>query len=162
MNTLKTYVCESCFHIQKRYRRSKCEECKGKTFVCDEWIAPTIQLLNRKGYRTKYCCSGHITSIPWTGTRTLTDEKIEMNFYHCWGCYVFFDMKAKDLLKMKLPEGYELDESVDRRRKPRTIRYSDQFKPGNYAEAISHLQTSMTTLYEWAKELPSRTSQASG
>ncbi len=25
----------------------------------DEWIAPTIQVLNQKGYLTKFCCSGH-------------------------------------------------------------------------------------------------------
>ena len=28
-------------------------------FECDDLIAPAISLLNRKGYRTVFCCSGH-------------------------------------------------------------------------------------------------------
>lgn len=28
-------------------------------FECDDLIAPAISLLNRKGYTTKWCCSGH-------------------------------------------------------------------------------------------------------
>jgi hypothetical protein len=58
----KTYMCESCFHIQKRFRRSVCESCKSSMFTCDEWIATTISTLNKKGYLTNYCCSGHPVS----------------------------------------------------------------------------------------------------
>lgn len=36
-----------------------CDESRGYFFECDELIAPTIQLLNYKGYKTKFCCSGH-------------------------------------------------------------------------------------------------------
>ena len=28
-------------------------------FECDDLIAPAISLLNKKGYRTEFCCSGH-------------------------------------------------------------------------------------------------------
>lgn len=28
-------------------------------FECDDLIAPAISLLNKKGYKTKFCCSGH-------------------------------------------------------------------------------------------------------
>ena len=28
-------------------------------FECDDMIAPTISLLNRKGYKTCFCCGGH-------------------------------------------------------------------------------------------------------
>lgn len=28
-------------------------------FECDELIAPAISLLNKKGYKTTFCCSGH-------------------------------------------------------------------------------------------------------
>ena len=28
-------------------------------FECDDLIAPAISLLNKKGYKTEYCCSGH-------------------------------------------------------------------------------------------------------
>ena len=36
------------------------EEERDKYFECDEAIAPAISLLNRKGYRTTFCCSGHL------------------------------------------------------------------------------------------------------
>ena len=55
----KTYICESCFHTQQKYRKSKCPECRSNMFICDEWIAPTIQLLNKKGHITDFSCSGH-------------------------------------------------------------------------------------------------------
>lgn len=28
-------------------------------FECDDLMAPAISLLNKKGYKTKFCCSGH-------------------------------------------------------------------------------------------------------
>lgn len=34
----------------------------------DEMIAPIIQLLNEKGYRTTYCCSGHLFSDIFSNT----------------------------------------------------------------------------------------------
>ena len=36
-------------------------------FECDELFAPIISILNRKGYKTKSCCSGHIINeIPFS------------------------------------------------------------------------------------------------
>ena len=32
---------------------------KDDYFECDDLIAPAISLLNRKGYKTTFCCSGH-------------------------------------------------------------------------------------------------------
>ena len=32
---------------------------KEDYFECDDLIAPAISLLNKKGYETNYCCSGH-------------------------------------------------------------------------------------------------------
>ena len=29
------------------------------TFECDDFIAPAIRVLNLKGYKTCFCCSGH-------------------------------------------------------------------------------------------------------
>lgn len=35
------------------------ESCEGDVIELDELIAPTIIKLNKKGYHTQYCCSGH-------------------------------------------------------------------------------------------------------
>lgn len=55
-------------------------------FECDELFAPTICILNKKGYKTKYCCSGHII-----------DEKgiINHQSYHLIYnyAYIVFDKK---------------------------------------------------------------------
>lgn len=32
-------------------------------FECDDLIAPAISLLNKKGYKTEFCCSGHPYSV---------------------------------------------------------------------------------------------------
>lgn len=55
-------------------------------FECDELFAPTICILNKKGYKTKHCCSGHII-----------DEKSVINHqsYHLIYnyAYIIFDKK---------------------------------------------------------------------
>ncbi len=35
-------------------------------FECDEFIAPIISLLNKKGYKTKFCCEGHLYDDAFT------------------------------------------------------------------------------------------------
>lgn len=35
------------------------EKTQNDYFECDDLIAPAISLLNKKGYKTKFCCSGH-------------------------------------------------------------------------------------------------------
>lgn len=34
-------------------------EVEQRSFECDDLIAPIISLLNKKGYKTKFCCAGH-------------------------------------------------------------------------------------------------------
>jgi hypothetical protein len=57
-------LCDTCFEIDKRKCRSGLQ-CKNKN--CDGWIVeidelflPAISLLNKKGYYTRNCCSGHM------------------------------------------------------------------------------------------------------
>ena len=35
------------------------EETSDQYFEVDDMIAPAIRILNRKGYKTEYCCAGH-------------------------------------------------------------------------------------------------------
>lgn len=53
---------------------------KHDYFECDDLIAPAISLLNKKGYKTKFCCSAHPFSIITTShiPGELSEDDIEM------------------------------------------------------------------------------------
>lgn len=52
-------------------------------FECDELIAPTIEVLNLKGYKTQYCCSGHPykDNIEFVVPKELDPEEIFPGIY---------------------------------------------------------------------------------
>ena len=41
------------------YMEVQDEKTPNDWFFVDDMIAPSIQLLNRKGYTTAFCCAGH-------------------------------------------------------------------------------------------------------
>ena len=45
-------------------------------FECDDLIAPTIQVLLNKGYKTEFCCQGHYYNYIW-----VNDEANEFDDY---------------------------------------------------------------------------------
>ena len=45
--------------MNHKYLNSETFEIMDNVFGVDESIAETISMLNKKGYYTKYCCSGH-------------------------------------------------------------------------------------------------------
>ena len=64
-------ICEGCKELKEYYsidlnkkfhpyHVGSCPTCKGNVFEVDELIAPTIIELNRKGWTTEFCCSGHL------------------------------------------------------------------------------------------------------
>lgn len=65
MNT----VCLSCYALGHKIARfgssyhKICPKCGKPVTEIDELITPTIIELNRKGYKTLYCCSGHLSSF---------------------------------------------------------------------------------------------------
>lgn len=70
------------------------DEDQENYFECDELIAPAISLLNKKGYETIFCCSGH----PFGHVQTTTNGRLRL-----FGkFYVYF----KDIYKFpELPYG---------------------------------------------------------
>ena len=53
---------EMMIHSDIKFIQKKCEKCGNEYFEpiqLDYNIAETISLLNKAGYRTKYCCEGH-------------------------------------------------------------------------------------------------------
>lgn len=67
------YMCPTCFNVYdssylKRYDEDYlcpnlfCDN--EELFDIDELMITPIQVLNKKGYQTRFCCSGHIFSNP--------------------------------------------------------------------------------------------------
>lgn len=137
-------MCESCFHIQKRYRKSKCNECSSFTFEVDELIAPVIQVLNRKGYRTIYCCSGHPEF--WKNTFA--------------GTYIMFSEPYHKLETFYFPKDFFMDD--DESKEKNTILrgmglcYSNPKYYDSYGESIVGFANSIKNLNDWANALEDR------
>ena len=82
-------------------------------FECDDLIAPAIALLNKKGYRTKFCCSGHpYPSIESYMTECMTHDAIMNSIDYFKADKIRdrllneFGYTEKDLNKLKLNELY--------------------------------------------------------
>ena len=59
------YLCSKCFDVMYS-KRHRCEKCDAKdnhwkdpNIEIDSKLAFQISVLNKKGYKTKFCCSGH-------------------------------------------------------------------------------------------------------
>lgn len=63
--------------------------CHGNVAEIDELLIPSILELNKKGYYTKYCCSGHF----WSSVKE---------------CYIMFD---KDVELDIVPNGYKIEKN---------------------------------------------------
>ena len=109
--------------------------CTGQVIEVDELMLPTIIELNKKGYYTKYCCSGHYYDRSPNG-------------------YIYFD---KGITIPSLPLGYKYDENNS---ESNTIRndfsqYIDEedtnYESDKYFEIINY---NVSALLDWAKSLP--------
>ena len=56
--------CDGVFKLSEEYLKNNGEcpkvGCWGELVEIDELMLPVIRILNRKGYETQYCCSGHV------------------------------------------------------------------------------------------------------
>jgi hypothetical protein len=162
----KAYICESCFHIQKRFRRSVCERCKSSMFICDEWIAPTISTLNKKGYLTSYCCSGHPVSA---GDKQKCFKSVDKKgkvkkffIIETFGTYVAFKNKEEF---SDLPTNFYFEELHDGCTIIRwqtfvgdTLSLPSLKDYSNHSERLLAVSTALIDLDYWAEKLPSKIS----
>ena len=109
-------------------------------FECDELIAPVISILNRKGYKTQFCCSGHVNS------RSLYKDDLQR-------CYIMFNYKKDLLLEsgFTMPDGFEFDEDPYINDSTVIEHYYSK-----YYDWIEILDT-MKALYKWAEQLDNST-----
>ncbi|MBP3238663.1 MAG: hypothetical protein J6M24_06260 [Lachnospiraceae bacterium] len=152
------------------------------SFECDELIAPVICILNKKGYTTEHCCSGHLFNeveeiIHMKGD--VTDEELKewfpglMEYYPLTdGCrrlvvsnisnvdtYICFVKGTKEF--SSLPEGFSqkidndgrLSLSCDITGIYDLDKYNDLMENHPYDFFEKRLAV-MKNLYNWAKELP--------
>lgn len=139
-----------------------CEQGKeNEYFEVDENIALIISMLNKKGYKTTYCCSGHafdgITELYAEDKSTfdclifsnLQDIRYENGRYkavdrgNTKSCYIIFE---KDYAFLELPEGFTYDKN-DKRIEKEYMSESDSY------DLIIEIVDSMRELYEWTNEL---------
>jgi len=79
----------------------------GALFECDELLAPTISILNKLGFTTEFCCSGHAYTYKEKGKLT--------PYWRDAHCYICF---TKDLEEMEkkgfvVPKGFQIIKSDD-------------------------------------------------
>ena len=130
-------------------------------FEADENIALIISVLNKKGYKTAFCCSGHAfpninefradkkEDFECLVFFDLQDIRYENGRYKAFDrdnakyCYIMF---AEDYSFSALPEGFTYDGNS------KCIEKEYISKSDTY-DLIQEIVDSMKKLYEWAKEL---------
>ncbi|MBQ8333676.1 MAG: hypothetical protein IJX93_07875 [Clostridia bacterium] len=113
----------------------------------DELIAPTIAVLNQKGYTTTFCCAGHPEN-DWF----LIDDGEESGFSESGNARNAYIAFAKGIELPSLPGGFET-ERYDWDDFKLTIRKRYVFDDDYFERAQQILET-MKELYEWALTLP--------
>ena len=119
----------------------------------DEWIAPTIQVLNQKGYTTRFCCSGHPLNDNWL----FIDTSKEKGYYESGNFVRSYIMFEEGITLPSLPHDFTSTQNTSAPRPrlviekihPVTSAFENQF----FEKARRILET-MKELYEWALELP--------
>jgi len=133
-------LCLNCYKIynQKTIKNNMCKvkECCGDVVEVDELFVPIIAELNRKGYFTQYCCSGHVAGN---------------GGFHS---YIYFE----DYTHLpSLPDGYKHDQDMYPHikfedGKVSILRYFDEKL--NLTELSKQLYKNSISVLEWVEGLP--------
>lgn len=131
------YLCLECgevydsnwLNINELYEYIHCPKtsCVGILVEVDELLIPTIKILNKKGYSTKFCCSGHYDSQHPNG-------------------YIAFE----DWVELpSIPNGFKFDEDYDCIVIRSTLSYTTPT-----LEDFKAICDNAKTLLDWAMSLP--------
>jgi hypothetical protein len=113
---------------------------RAPLFEVDEMIAPVISLLNKKGYWTVYCCSGHFDDCKYDGFNTSNSS-----------CYIMFVDKF-EFKDIKLPEGFSKEQDTYFQGR---IGIRKWYKSENRDwNRMLEIMDTMKDLYDWAVKLP--------
>lgn len=151
---MSSYI-DSEFNVYKTI-----EDCRyvPPIFECDELMAPIICILNRKGYKTKYCCSGHVNNDIY--------NKDEVGLIvNNNSCYIAFEDDPKTLTDKRfvVPKGFKIEMPMN---DVRVYDYLDgsYIEPDwgciirktyrNHAPRFIQMLNTARVLYLWAEQLP--------
>ncbi len=157
------YICDKCFRIYNLFTFTKTNDiyepivdvvinclsnnCDGILFECDELFAPIISILNKKGYKTLYCCSGHIKPDQEIIFNKKYNKKYKNNVIQS---YIAFD----GIIDFdEIPKGYKLDKDIEDNRT--TIR--KDFNVNKLAKnlLVDVIHNTLVVL-DWVESLPKK------
>lgn len=120
-------------------------------FAVDELIAPPIQILNRKGYITEWCCAGHPFNFISEGYMSDDPERKIFETRNEYSDNTYISFKEGIFLPM-LPPGFEVDEFVQKTWNKLVIRKN--YGNNDVYVFIRNILETMEQLREWALRLP--------
>lgn len=133
-------VCMSCLKVWDSYYLDinyssylivTCPKCDGRVVEVDELMTPTIIELNKKGWKTTFCCSGHLYN---------NGDKL--------GVYISFEGKV---IPPNLPENFIAESNGAIYHK--TQKFNNSNRP-NQLKRFQQLFNLNMELYEWSLNLP--------
>ena len=132
-------------------------------FEIDDYIAKPVQILNQKGYKTKFCCSGHPydtvneLTMENDGTdphelmpgvisvETLSDGWLKVIVRQAMDCEAYISFDPTVVLPEQPPEGwYRVSDAI-------RCRWTHDDDP---LVCMQHVFRAMSNLTEWAEKLP--------
>lgn len=119
---------------------------KGYTAI-DELIAPVIQVLNQKGYTTKFCCSGHPLE-DWLMRTSKTEEGYEKSMAPIRSHILFED----GITLPSLPPDFVVHHRTFHSKL--IIEKNYTVPDDRYYEILQTILDTMKKLYQWALDLP--------
>ena len=138
-------LCMKCFEVYRaNLNQNYCpkEICSGELAAVDEMILPIIVILNKKGYYTSHCCSGH-----------LYGNLYEVDMRKGAEIYISFDDAAS---LPNVPIGWKILGSTDQQNSLKGIQiretYDRRIKP-SILERQKQMFDALNDLLEWAMML---------
>ena len=132
-------------------------------FEIDDYIAKPVQILNQKGYKTKFCCSGHPydtvneLTMENDGTdphelmpgvisvETLSDGWLKVIVRQAMDCEAYISFDPTVVLPEQPPEGwYRVSDAI-------RCRWPHDDDP---LVCMQHVFRAMSSLTEWVENLP--------